>query len=222
MEKVTVVFTSCGRFNLLRKTIDSFIKFNTYPVEEIIIIENSGILDSKEVLEHITSKHKYNFKIIINETNIGQVSSIDKAYSFINTEYIFHSEDDWEFFDYGFIEKSIDILKHDPKIVNINLRVRFDGERGSMHPIEPFTKQTNNGIIYYEYVRDYLNEWHGFSWNPGLRRLSDYNLIKPYINYTNEQGVGQKYRDMDYRSGCLEKFYCKHIGQNSITPKSNM
>ena len=138
------------------------------------------------------------------------------------TEYIFHSEDDWEFFDSSFIEKSIEVLKEDPKIVNINLRVRFDGERGSMHPLEPFTKSTKNGIIYHEYVRDYLNEWHGFSWNPGLRRLDDYNKIKPYKNYVNEQGVGQRDRTLDYRSACLEKSYCKHIGQNSITPKSNM
>ena len=222
MGKVTVVFTSCGRFNLLKKTLESFMRFNTYPVEKIIIIENSGILESKEVLERIVKKYEDNFQIIVNDTNIGQVASIDKAYGFIETEYIFHSEDDWEFFDSNFIEKSIDVLNEDPKIININLRVRFDGERGSMHPLEPFTKQTKNGTIYHEYTRDYLNEWHGFSWNPGLRRLSDYNLIKPYINYNNEQGVGQKYRDMDYRSACLEKFYCKHIGQNSITPKSNM
>lgn len=221
-EKVTAVFTSCGRFSLLQKTLHSFIEFNTYPIEKILIIENSGIKESTDILEQMVSKYDENFQIIINETNIGQVSSIDKAYSFVDTEYIFHSEDDWEFFDHGFIEKSMDVLKTDTKIVNINLRVRFDGERGSMHPLEPFTKQTGNGTIYHEYTRDYLNEWHGFSWNPGLRRLSDYNLIKPYINYNNEQGVGQKYRDMGYRSGCLEKFYCKHIGQNSITPKSNM
>ncbi|MHA2084105.1 MAG: glycosyltransferase family 2 protein [Candidatus Thorarchaeota archaeon] len=222
MGKVTAVFTSCGRFNLLKKTLESFIKFNTHRLEKIIIIENSGILESEEVLERMVKKFENKFQIIVNETNIGQVSSIDKAYSFIDTDYIFHSEDDWEFFDYGFIEKSIDVLESDDKILNINLRVRFDGERGSMHPLEPFTKQTKNGIIYYEYKRDYLGEWHGFSWNPGLRRLSDYDLIKPYITYTNEQGVGQKYKELDYRSGCLEKFYCRHIGQNSVTPKSNM
>ncbi len=229
MEKdtVTTVFTSCGRFGLLQRTLYSFLKFNTYPVEKIIIIENSGLPEAEQILLDIINdiedkRFIDKFQLIINETNIGQVSSIDKAYGHVETEYIFHSEDDWEFFDYGFIEKSLGVLKQEPKIVNINLRVRFDGERGSMHPLEPFTKQTDNGIIYHEYTRDYLNEWHGFSWNPGLRRLSDYNLIKPYINHINEQGVGQKYRELDYKSGCLEMFYCRHIGQNSVTPKSNM
>jgi len=31
--------------------------------------------------------------------NIGQIKSIDKAYSMVDTEYIFHCEDDWEFYD---------------------------------------------------------------------------------------------------------------------------
>jgi hypothetical protein len=219
---VTVVFTSCGRFHLLERTFKSFIEKNTYPIEKIIIIENSGIVESEGILKQMISGYGGVVDIIINKDNIGQVRSIDKAYGFVGTEYIFHCEDDWEFIDTNFIEQSIDVLKHDEKISNINLRIRFDGERGSMHPIEPFTKQTESGTIYHEYVQNYLNEWHGFSWNPGLRRLSDYQTIKPYINYTNEQGVGQKYKDLGFKAACLEKFYCKHIGQNSITLKSNM
>jgi GT2 family glycosyltransferase len=220
MDKVTVVFTSCGRFGLLERTFNSFIEKNTHPIEKIIIIENSGTEGSEEKLKEIIKDQ--NVELVINETNLGQVTSIDKAYNLVDTEYIFHSEDDWEFIGSGFIEKSLEVLKHDNKVTNINLRVRFDGERGSMHPLEPQAYETDGGTIYHKYVIDYLNTWHGFSWNPGLRRLSDYNLIKPYINYTNEQGVGQKYRELGYKSACLEKPYCRHIGQNSITPKSNM
>lgn len=221
MDKVTVVFTSCGRFSLLTRTFNSFIEKNTYPIEKIIIIENSGINESGDILNNMVKDYDGDVEIVINETNIGQVSSIDKAYNLVDTEYIFHCEDDWEFIDNEFIEKSMDVLKHDEKISNINLRVRFDGERGSMHPLE-FTKQTESGNIYHEYKQNYLNEWHGFSWNPGLRRLSDYIMIKPYIDYVNEQGVGQKYKELGFKTACLEKFYCRHIGQNSITPKSNM
>ena len=42
MNDVTVVITSCGRVNLLRETIDSFITFNTYNIAEIILIDDSG------------------------------------------------------------------------------------------------------------------------------------------------------------------------------------
>ena len=131
-----------------------------------------------------------------------------------------HCEDDWEFFDYGFIEKSIDVLNYDDKIININTRVRFDGERGSMHPVSE-KLFTNNNTEYRIYNYNYLGLWHGFSWNPGLRRKSDYDIISPYKKFFNEQGVGKKYFEMGYKSACLENFYNKHIGTNSITEKSN-
>ncbi len=216
---VTVVFTSCGRFDLLEKTINSFIKYNTYPIQKYIIIENSGQNNTEEKLKNITKDLK-NCQIIINQENIGQVSSIDKAYSFIETEYIFHCEDDWEFLDKGFIQKSIDLLKFDKRIININLRIRFDKEKGSMHPISHILK-TNKENFYHEYIPNYLAIWHGFSWNPGLRRLSDYNDIKPYKQYYNESGVGNKYFSSGKISACLKNSYCKHIGTNSGTEKSN-
>lgn len=219
MEKITTLFTSCGRFNLLRETIHSFLEHNTYPIEKYIIIDNSTVISAEENIKNIV-KDLDNVEIIINKENIGQVASIDKAYANIDTEYIFHSEDDWLFFDTNFIEKSLDILKERSDILNINLRVRFDGERGSMHSIiGPFL--TKNNTIYYEYQQNYLNEWHGFSWNPGLRRLSDYKLVGNYKQFNNEQGFNKKYKELGFRAACLERFYCKHIGGNSVTEKSN-
>ena len=51
--------------------------------------------------------------MIINEKRLGQMKSIDKAYSEVDTEYIFHCEDDWKFFKNGFIEKSMKLLEED-------------------------------------------------------------------------------------------------------------
>lgn len=42
---VTLVITSCNRFDLLKKTIESFSRNNTYPIREVIIIEDSGNFD---------------------------------------------------------------------------------------------------------------------------------------------------------------------------------
>ena len=40
--KVTVVITCCGRLGLLRRTLNTFKKYNTYPIEEYIIVDDSG------------------------------------------------------------------------------------------------------------------------------------------------------------------------------------
>lgn len=219
MSDISVVFTSCGRFELLKKTLDSFIKYNTHPIEQYLVVDNSTNPNTEVRLKDIF-KDLPNTTFIINETNIGQVASIDKAYSFVNTEYIFHCEDDWEFYDYGFIEESKEVLESNDFIGNVNLRKRNDGTKGSFHPIEgPFT--TRSDKTYFLYQINYFGVWHGFSWNPGLRRLKDYNQIKPYKQYVNEQGVNEKMKSLGFRAACLLKQYCVHIGENSITPKSN-
>ncbi len=171
-------------------------------------------------MEHLISSLDISYKFIKNSENLGQVASLDLGYSYIDTDYIFHTEDDWEFYGSGFVEKSLDLLKFDDKIVNINVRHRFNHEASSQHPVLEL-QQTDNGTEYHLYQPAYHGIWHGFAWNPGLRRLKDYNLIKPFKQHTNEQGVGGVYHGLGFRSACLKDTYCKHIGEGRSTPRRN-
>ncbi len=217
---ITGVFTSCGRFDLLERTLRSFVSHADLPLEQLIVIDNSTLQQTEQEIERIVANIGVPISLIANPENVGQVTSIDIAYSYVDTEYIFHCEDDWEFFDTGFLALSKQLLEERNNIINVNLRVRFDGEKGSMHPISELMT-TPSGLRYHEYMLNYLGAWHGFSWNPGLRRKSDYELIKPYKTYGEESGVGRKYKELGYVAACLEKSYCKHIGTHSFTPKSN-
>lgn len=217
---ITAVITSCGRFDFLEKTLESLVKYADASFDKIIIVDNSTNPDTEQHIKAVSEKIQTPLYLLANPVNIGQVSSIDLAYSYVDTEYIFHCEDDWEFFDTGFLSLSKQLLDDIPNIINVNLRIRFDGEKGSMHPVSDLIV-SKSGIHYHEYLINYLGAWHGFSWNPGLRRKKDYDLIKPYKQYGEESGVGKVYKDMGYVAACLEKSYCKHIGTNSITPLSN-
>lgn len=217
MSTIAAVFTSCGRFDLLKKTLTSFLAHADLPIHEILVIDNSTLPDAESAIRSLTDAK---LTIITNNENIGQVSSIDNAYAQVQTDYIFHCEDDWEFFDTGFLSLSQQLLEDRRNVINVNLRVRFDGEKGSMHPITAMQTSTH-GVDHHEYEINYLNAWHGFSWNPGLRRKADYELIKPYKQYGEESGVGRVYKELGYVAACLKQPYCKHIGTNSSTPKSN-
>jgi GT2 family glycosyltransferase len=214
--------TSCGRADLLKQTLGSFLRTNTYPIKKYLIVDDSGDVTAQAHIESIL--RKFNEEIPINfmadQENVGQVRRIDQMYAWVETPYIYHTEDDWLHTGEGYIEKSLDLLEFDPNVCNVNLRVRFDGERGSMHPILPL-QQTTNGTEFHYYPTHYEGIWHGFSWNPGLRRLADYEKVKPYINLKNEQGVGQKLMELGYRAACLKESYCKHLGTYSQTPKPN-
>ena len=39
---VTFVLTSCGRMDLLEQTLDSFFKYNEYPIDRYLITEDSA------------------------------------------------------------------------------------------------------------------------------------------------------------------------------------
>lgn len=217
---ITSVFTSCGRFDLLEKTMSSFFKYADLPVESTIVIDNSTRLDAGSIIMQIAKRIGVPITLVLNSENIGQVSSIDKAYSLVKTEYIFHCEDDWEFFAPGFMKKSLKLLEELPNVITINLRIRFDGEIGSSCPLTGI-KISPGGIEYREYIPGYKRIWHGFSWNPGLRRLSDYKKIGTYKKYRNEQGVGKEYYKLGYVAACFEESYCRHLGTLSRSPKAN-
>lgn len=42
MEPVTAIFFSCRRIEILKRTIAAFEKFNTYPLEDLLIVNDSG------------------------------------------------------------------------------------------------------------------------------------------------------------------------------------
>src|SRR4030042_6595509 len=103
MDEVTAIFFSCRRLYLLKRTIGAFIEHNDYPLEDIIIVNDSADSDIHSQLKLLYP----NFTLVLNKENVGLFKSIDLGYEYIKTEYFFHSEDDWMVIRGGFIEKSL-------------------------------------------------------------------------------------------------------------------
>jgi hypothetical protein len=201
MHKVTFALTSCGRPDLLEKTMDSFLEMNTYPIEKYIITEDSGIEGINDIL---IKKYEFlNIEWIINKTNIGQIKSIDNMYAKINTKYIFHCEEDWLFTDKSFIEKSMIILENHPRILQVCLRDQSDTNG---FPIAKYSSEFD----FYKLVND--SPCGCFSFNPGLRRLHDYKLISSYESIGHEAEASIKYKKLGFRMAILKTKHVEHIG----------
>ena len=206
MEDVTAVITSCGRFDLLEETLDSFFEFNTYPIKKIIITEDST--EGKK-LEKLISKYKdkkQNFQLIVNETRLGQLKSIDKAYREIDTKYIFHCEDDWKFFKKGFIEKSIKLLEEDEKILIVGLRSKKDFPENFFFDKDYVSK---SGEHYYT-VKGEI-----FTYNPALRRKKDMDLFGLHEKLENqryEEVLSNFYKERGYKTVFFKEPAVEHIG----------
>ena len=228
--KVSFVMTACGRPDLMEKTLDSFFKFNTYPIERYIITEDSMDPEVFKECERLNTK-KYGNKLefVFNNPKLGQSKSIDLAYGMIDTEYVFHCEEDWEFYDDEFIEQSLSILKADPQVLQAWIRPKSDK---ILNDIKPEIYEIA-GVV----VRDVLpksfmvkgalpggkdlivKDYMGFSWNPGLKRMSDYRLLKNgYSGISAEHMIDAFYRS--HKNGYKvvsisendEQGFVRHIG----------
>lgn len=113
---MTVVVTSCNRLPLLKITLNSFFHFNTYILYQLIIIEDCAWNQKNiwELLPRQAINYKDGFfKVLVNKKRLGQIASIDLAYSYVKTKYVYHLEDDWaQLGTFGFLERMKDALEH--------------------------------------------------------------------------------------------------------------
>jgi hypothetical protein len=217
-KKIDSILTSCGRFDLLAKTLESFFQFADMPIDNFIIYD-----DSCQPFPESIVKNYPQIKFIEGNGKIGQIKAIDILYSHVKNEYVFFQEDDWLFHRTGFIAQSMDILETDPKIMQVWLRSQNDRNGHGVTGVPRITKQgTRYQMMSSEYQR---GKWSGFSFNPGLRRLSDYKNLFPngYSGVTtfnakepwkSEMEVGQVYKQAGFKAATLMQGFVKHLGAN--------
>lgn len=208
---VSVVLTSCGRLDLLKTTVASFLQFNTYPIKQFILIEDSG---NQACIDSVPEDVRENFDFIINAERKGQIASIDLAYSRVDTPYIFHCEDDWEFYRAGFIEDSKTVLESAPEILQVWLRSYY-------HDIKvhsPYHYLSDHRVVdgvRFDRVGSEKPDWQGFSFNPGLRRKADYEDIGSYGSFHSEKQISLHYANQGKWAAILENDAVAHIGFGS-------
>jgi GT2 family glycosyltransferase len=176
MTDITMVVTSCNRKDLLEKTLKSFEEYSPNTISEIIISED-GPEDNSFVNELIKTIPKIT---LINQTNrVGQLENIYQAYQAVSTPYIFHCEEDWLFTSPNFINNSLTILENFKNCGMVHLRSHTELAKQICEEFVTPIEYKIDSVKYWK-VHDHL-KW-GYSYNPGLRRLEDYQNYDYYKN----------------------------------------
>jgi len=207
---ITLAVTSCNRHDLLKQTLESFWETAQTTPQETLICEDSDAPKPEWLRE--APFCNLNIRWIGNGVRMGQIYSVDRIYQDIKTDYIFHCEDDWLFYQQGFMRQSRQILDQHLEIWTVSLR----GSDCNGHPLIsdprfPFKIQE-------PYWR---GPWGGMNFNPSLRRLSDFQRIGS--SYGRHAGYGatglgheaqlsKMHLDLGYRIAALPGIYCRHIG----------
>ena len=215
MNDITLFITSCGRPDLLKRTLQSFVKFNTAPIKSVILCEDSGIIGIADFAIDILP---YPTKLFYNEKRIGQMKTIEKYTPLISTPYVFHLEDDYEFFDSGFIELSFKIMATDSNISQVLLE-----DYQCLYPhIDINNEQCYKALTNID-INNELKYNNGdgplspYTWRPSLKKIEIHKLRMPYELWDDEYTIQLHLNKLNYYSVIPKdsKGYCKHIGINN-------
>ncbi len=205
---ISVVVTSCGRFELLKRTLASLDCFNTTPIRRVFITEDSG---DRAVEACIPEHWREHTQFFINAPRLGQLRSIDLAYEQVQTPWIFHCEDDWEFYREGFVEDSQRLLEADPQALQVWLRSYHHDLVIHSPYLFLNERQVLDGVPFYV-VGSHKSDWQGFSLNPGLRRRADYLKHAPYAGFSGEKALSRLYAEENRYALIVENDAVLHTG----------
>jgi hypothetical protein len=216
-DSVTIVVQSCGRLDLLQRTLKSLAQCSLdYPIRETIIYEDGPTKKPDWLLEYRTLGLG-EIRWITGGNRVGQWMACDRLLDEVKTEYILRVEDDFVFVPdkSAFLARSIDILKRYPKIIQVGLR---GNDNTSMHPIVDDPNYSEFKIQERYWRREC---WGGWSGNNHVARMKDWRMIRSYGRIGGygtqaisvEHKLSKFYLDLGYSIAVLPGGpYIKHIG----------
>lgn len=202
-DSVTICITSCGRLDLLEKTLASFRAFNLGG--RFLISEDST---KPEVIAEATARYP-DMTVLSGPDRLGLMGSIDRLYSAVETPYIFHLEDDWTFDGPVDWDGAIALLDARDDVANVSLRA-FDEIKAKYR--EKSTPLKLAGREFAVMRTDAHPEFFGWSSNPGLIRKSLYDAYAPFARLMHDQMSGLIKKDGRVVAYLLPGV-ARHIGQ---------
>jgi hypothetical protein len=199
--KLTVVLTSCGRFDLLEETVASF--FRHFDAERIIVADDAG--DTEAAARFAATFGQVDMRV--NDPRRGQMRSIDGLYASVATPYVVHLEDDWRFTGGVDLDKVVRFLEARPDVSVVCIGYRFDARFA-----RSARKATHEGIDYWVWDLDAHPKWFSYSFNPSIGRLALWREIGPYASFKTEEGLSQFVKGQGMRIAMLIPSLAEHIG----------
>ncbi|MCI4661181.1 MAG: hypothetical protein MRY63_05080 [Neomegalonema sp.] len=213
IEPFRVALTSCGRFDLLRATVASLLTHLESAPRAFVIVEDSGKgEEAAAALAEFEPQLGRPFTWLVNDQRQGQMRALERLYDAIGAEYVFHCEDDWLFTRGGFLAPSFRLLKARPDASLVSLRAREQMNRLLANAPSLVLDPQNNPVEYFEQDPGLHPEYFGYSFNPGLRRLSDLGRIGRLSQYSDEAEVSLAFKQAGFRIVNLEWPAVEHIG----------
>ena len=207
LSDVALAITSCGRFDLLQRTLASMRPWiDRFPHR--FVVEDSA--ESPDIFNRLEED---GFTILVNGSNLGQHRSIDHMYARIDTKYILHCEDDWEFsrepdFEAARLVLDNGIGGHD----RVSLVCFHDFTRYSKHRQDTY-RYTDVLGARFRYSFNPGSRYNSFTFNPCVLRRDLTEVTGPYESFLTEGSIARFLRKRGYIIATEIPGLVRHIGE---------
>jgi hypothetical protein len=221
--KITLTMTTCKRLQLFKQTIQLFFNncLDIDLIKEIIIVDDNSSLDDIKEMQNFLKDYKYNIKLI--STNCGHANALNILFYNVQTDYIFHLEDDWEIKKGNFIRQSFEIMNDNEKIKSVLMRNWI--AQGAKQQIPKHIEKTKYYIHNYnglKFQKGNINTYPGYSLNPSLQNIKDIKKIGKFENKKLfELRFAYRYYSYGYLVGMTYFDFCLHVGIQSAYKSNN-
>jgi len=185
--------------------------------EWICVDDNSSEEDRKKMKEF----YPFFTFIFKGPENKGHPKSMNIIHRTVNTPYILHMEDDWQFFiQRDYVSRMLDILNSDEKLIQALVNQNY-AEKPDDIVEGGFEKWSKEGYRYREHeyngtgVRENHKYWPHFSFRPSLHRKKYWDDVGLYNENTThfEMEYAHRVVKKGYKSAFMPSIYCLHIGK---------
>lgn len=236
---ITLSITTCKRLDLFTRTMDSFLRSCT---DHSLISEWFCVDDCSSEEDRTRMKEKYPFFTFYFKTEAekGHAKSMNIIMDHVQTPYLLHLEDDWEFgYKTNYIQKSLEVLNtfigahssangpiaqvlfnrnytetmDDPQTAGGIFQTTLSGTRYFIHEYTPTpaSQEKFNDKYGHQLNSSY---WPHFSLRPGVWRVSSVKKVGRFCENIGhfEQEFAGRYVTQ-FCTAFLESFACTHIGR---------
>jgi len=244
--QLTLTITTCKRFHLFVKTINSFINCceDVLMIDRWICIDDNSSDDDRKKMKELYPFFEFIFK---KPHEKGHVNSLEIIIGNVKTPYLLHLEDDWHFLEKReYIKPALEILNSkiiplEPIPFDVNSKkigqVLFNRNYMETEQIYEggYKAKTDSDIHFL--VHEYCNEqdkeykeiikkyklscvyWPHYSLRPSVLKTKVFEDVGHYTTEKKffEMDYGYKYYEKGYISVFYNSLTCLHIGKLTIT-----
>jgi len=231
---VTYTVTTCKRFDLFQKTINSFINCCTdvLQIDKWLCVDDNSSAEDRKQMESLYPFFQFVWKT---PEQKGHPESMNLIIDMVKSPFVLHMEDDWQFFEKKeYIKPALEILQEDKTLGQVCFNRNYAEvlkDRESPGGLLRWTKENRIRYLIHEHYEPESAEYNDFQVRHGGKPSScywpHYSLRPSVLNADVFKDVGRyntntshfemeyshRYYALGYKTAFYDAVSCLHIGR---------